>query len=59
MSAAEYNALAGTKGANHMHYIRAEPALWDFAPGGLMDQCTGELLDDDRSVRSLLLYLTS
>lgn len=48
--AAEYNALAGTKGTNHMHYIRAEPVQWDFAPGGLVDMCTGEHLGPDRSV---------
>ncbi|CAL8466619.1 g6155 [Coccomyxa elongata] len=47
---AAYDALAGTKGANHMHYIRAEPVPWDFAPGGLVDLCTGEPLDSDTSI---------
>lgn len=34
-----------------MHYIRAEHVQWDFAPGGLVDMCTGEPLDSDTSVR--------
>lgn len=53
IAAAAYDAMAGIKGANHIHFIRAEPVAWDFAPGGLVDQCTGEPLDADTSVRPI------
>ena len=39
-------------GLAKVHYIRAELVQWDYAPGGLVDQCTGQQLDAAAAVRS-------
>ena len=38
--------------ANVTYYIQAERVLHDFAPGGLVDLCTGLPLDGETSVRA-------
>lgn len=38
--------------ANVTYFIQAERVLHDFAPGGVVDQCTGLPLDGETSVRS-------
>ena len=52
--AASYNALTGAKGVNRKHFIRAELVQWNFAPGGTVDQCTGEALTNETSVSPYL-----
>ena len=38
--------------ANVTYYIQAERVLHDFAPGGVVDQCTGLPLEGETSVRA-------
>ena len=40
--------------ADITYYIQAERVLHDFAPGGVVDQCTGLPLEGELSVRTLL-----
>ena len=35
------------------YYIAAERSVWNFAPHGLVDNCTGEKLVDDQLVRTI------
>jgi hypothetical protein len=41
-----------------VHYIRAELVQWDYAPGGLVDQCTGQPLDAETAVRILVPFMS-
>lgn len=37
------------------YFIAAERDMWDFAPNGLVDNCTGTALEGDQTVRCLCI----
>ena len=46
-------------GRGRVHYIQAEVLQWDYAPGGLVDRCTGQKLDEETAVRPEILLKAS
>jgi len=51
------SSAASPSAANVTHFIQAERILHDFAPGGLVDKCTGLPLEGETSVSARPTHL--